>query len=124
MMYRIEYFKRLNGEEPARSWINSRDGSIRPNIFKKLETLEKEGLARLGSNFLNVITGPDKNLYELRNTTLNWRIGFYYDEILDIFLLLHGWSHDENHEKEHKKEIEKTRGYLHEYLAMEKRYNG
>jgi hypothetical protein len=123
-VYKIKYFTRPDGEQPARKWIKSRDGSIRPNIYKKLGILETEGLARLGTNFLDVISGPDRNFYELRNTSLNWRIGFYYNEKQKTFWLLHGWSHDENHKEEHQKEIEKARGYLHEYLAMEKLNNG
>jgi hypothetical protein len=123
-MYNIIYFKHVNGKEPARDWIKSRDGSIRPNIYRKIEDLKKEGLNLLGTNSLDTISGDDADFYELRNITLNWRIGFYYNREYKSFVLLHGWRHDENHESEHQREIEKARKYLHEYLSLEQRRYG
>jgi hypothetical protein len=116
-MYRIEFFMKLNGEEPALIWINSRDGSIRPNIYQRIETLKKEGLNLLNTNSLDTIKGDDPDFYELRNLTKKWRLGLYFDEGENTFVLLHGWKHDEQHPREQQKEIEKARQYLHEYLA-------
>ena len=115
--YKAEYYKRPNGKEPAREWYKSRDGSIRQNIFKRLEVLKEEGLNLVKSHALYPIYGGDKVFYEFRNSTLNWRIGVYYDENINTFILLHGWSHDENHEIEHQKELDKARNLLHEYLT-------
>lgn len=117
--YRIVYFKRSNGEMPASEWIKKRDGSVRANVRKRLEVLQKEGLNLKGTKSLVPLSG-DTNFYELRNLTFKWRIGLYYDPIFLTFVLFHGWNHDENHEEEHQKEIEKARAYLYEYLTMEK----
>jgi hypothetical protein len=89
------------------------------SIYGKKDDLSKEGLNLLGTNALLPIQGKDKGFYELRNVSLNWRIGIYHDRRDDSFVLLHGWHHDQSHEKEHEREIEKARQYLHEYLKLE-----
>jgi hypothetical protein len=116
---KIIYFTRVNGRQPAREWIKDQDKKIKASIFGKIDDLSKEGLSLLDTNALVAMRRPP-GLYELRNVSLNWRIGVYYDMRYNAFVLLSGWHHDQNHEKEHQKEIDKARGYLREYLQLEK----
>jgi hypothetical protein len=120
-MYNIIYFKRNNGYEPARAWIEKRDNSIKPNIYKKIDMLNKYGPEIFDTKSIDSISGCDSDFYELKNRRLNWRLGFYYNRINNAFVLLHGWKHYDNHEEEHQREIEKARQYLHEYLESENR---
>jgi hypothetical protein len=114
-MKALVYFERFNGEKPFCKWLHQQDQSIRPSVFKKLEIIKREGLNLLGTNSLQPISGQEQHFYELRNVTLNWRIGLYYESKSEIFVLLHGWRHD----KIFHKEIERARHYLHEYLESE-----
>jgi len=114
-VFRIVYYRRQDGSEPAREWIKSRDNSIRPNIYRKLADLADEGLNLLNTNILDVIEGPDKGLYELRNRGLGWRLAVYHDHAAGVFVVLHGWHKDKNF----RLEIGKARSVLHEYLETE-----
>ena len=123
-MYKVDYYRRPNRRMPADEWIKDQDKPIRVSIYGKITDLSNEGLNLLGTNTLRVIQGPDNGLYELRNVSLNWRIGVYHDKRYNSFVLLYGWRHDKNHKQELEGEIEKARQYLHEYLEMEKRRYG
>ncbi len=64
---------------------------------------------------MDIISGPDKGFYELRNRALGWRIAVYYNQKYDTFVLIHGWHKDNNY----KLEIKKARDLLYEYFKME-----
>lgn len=119
-MHKVIYFKRLNGDQPAREWIKSQDNRIRPNIYRKIEDLSDQGINLLNTNVLDIIKGPDKGLYELRNRGLGWRLAVYYHQKYDTFVILHGWRKDNSY----KKEIGKARSLLHEYIKMEQEKYG
>jgi hypothetical protein len=66
--YEIAYYKKLNGDRPARDWVLDQDSSIRANIYRKLDDLREEGTNLLHTKALDIITGPDNGFYELRNS--------------------------------------------------------
>ncbi len=120
-MSRIAYFESLqNHREPARDWIEKQDSHTREDIYLRIRILSVQGLGLLGTKTMAVIRGPDKGFYELRNRTLNWRLGLFHDRILDSFVLLHGWRHD----KQYQREIEAARSFLREYRAQQGRPYG
>jgi hypothetical protein len=114
-MHKVISYKRPNGEQPVRDWISSQDNGIKPNIYRKVDDLRKNGLSLLGTNIVDKLAGPDNGFYELRNRALGWRIAFYYHIKNDAFILLHGWHKDNNY----KREIQRARSLLHEYLKWE-----
>lgn len=118
-MFRIIYYQRKNGREPAREWIRAQDGSIRPDINARIADLSENGLGLLGTKSLSIIEGDDNGFYELRNRTLNWRLGIYHDLKRDAFVLLHGWRHT----KKLQSEILKAREFLHDYLRTTEKNN-
>jgi hypothetical protein len=114
-MNSIIYYQRPDGSQPARDWINAQDNSIKPNIRRKLEDLRNNGTDLLNTNSMDIISGPDRGFYELRNRALGWRIAVYHNIKYNSFVLLHGWKKDNNYERE----IEKARNLLREYLKWE-----
>jgi hypothetical protein len=118
-MYTLRFHTRPDGKQPARAWINAQDNSIKPNIYRKLDDLRIIGLDLLKTNSMDIISGTDKGLYELRNRSLGWRIAVYHDVKNHNFILLHGWHKDNNYARE----IQKARGLLIEYFEMENKRN-
>jgi hypothetical protein len=119
-MYKVIPYTRPDGEQPVRDWINAQDNSIRPNIYRKVDDLRKHGLSLLGTNAMDIVSGPDNGFYELRNRALGWRIAVYCNLQSATFILLHGWRKDNNYTRE----IQRARSLLHEYLKWETKQYG
>jgi phage-related protein len=99
-LLRIVYYERLNGQKPVLEWLNglgSADASSHRNILAKLDKLEIEGFKLLNTEILKPIRGYS-NMYEV--TGGRYRILGYYDEIKDVFVLLHGFM--KKKQSEHK----------------------
>ena len=44
-MYRLIYYERPDGKKTVHDWLDAQDNSIKPNIYKKLDDLRKNGPA-------------------------------------------------------------------------------
>lgn len=90
-MLRIIYYERANGQKPVSDWLDglkASDPSAYRNILAKLDKLEIEGFKLLNTDMLKPIRGYS-NMYEV--TGSRCRILGYYDEIKEVFVLLHGF---------------------------------
>jgi putative component of toxin-antitoxin plasmid stabilization module len=116
MLYKVIYYVRPNDSSPIKEWRDVQPVNIRANIDAKVRKLAENGLALLSTDMLDNISGNDKDLYELRNVGLKWRIAVYFDRPINTFILLCGWR---KQKKVQKRDIQQACHYLHEYLSRE-----
>lgn len=119
MCYKIIYFTRPNGKQPAQEWINdTRNANLQPSIDARIQKLNDEGLVLVNTEILKPIKGDDNDLYELRHQGKGkkWRIAVYYDRKKNVFVLLCGWRKTQEKQESY---IERARRLLHEYLDMQ-----
>ena len=113
VQYRVIYYTRPNGHQPAADWINDKDNStLWASIDARIRKLDEEGLS-LNPEILLPIKGKDSHLYELRHWGKKWRIATYYDKKREIFILLCGWRKTQ---RKQPHDVAKARRLLHEYL--------
>ena len=87
-MYLVEFYERLDGEQPALEWLDSQDPKVTANIEAKLQMLKAEGLKLLNTNVLKPIRGQS-NLFEVIYS--KFRLLTYFQEEHQTFWLLHGF---------------------------------
>ena len=120
-MWAVEYYTRPDGSQPAREWIGEQDNSIRDSIRARIELLGKEGLILKGNGILVPIRRKRKKrdkfipgFFELKHRGKKWRLGIYFDQQEDKFILLCGWR---KHRQVQIGDVDKSRELLEEYLA-------
>lgn len=91
-MLKIVYFERQNGEKPVLDWLNLLEKQGKSAYVKvmlaKLDKLQLEGFKLINTEMLKPIRGYS-NMYEVIGG--RYRILAYYDEMKDVFILLHGF---------------------------------
>ena len=112
MLYKITYYARPNGTQPAADWLDSLSTQDQAVVMAKIQTLEENGLLLLGTKMLSGIKGGDRDFYELRGGQC--RVALHFDRSQNCFVLLHGFLKKKQNERS---EIEKGRALLHEYLG-------
>jgi len=114
-MYKINYYTRPNGKQPAKDWLFHRlDKILRAGIMAKIQYLEERGLELLGTRMLKPVRG-EHGLYEL--TSGQCRVIVYYDTRKGHeFVLLNGFLKKKRRERE---KIDEARFLLYEYLSRE-----
>lgn len=110
-MYAYDYFTKGNGEQPLRAWLDSLTLKERSVIWDKIEKLSQEGLKLLRTKMMETIQGYNPVFYELKAGQI--RVGVYFDQDKNLFLLLHGWR---KQKKRQPNEVHQTFLYLMEYL--------
>lgn len=122
-MWQVIYYKRPNGRQPAKKWIDDQDNSIRPSIDTRLEQLEKEETNLLIDNGMLVPVTPKRKgekfipgFYELKHKGKKWRIATYHDLKRDRYVLLCGWRKTQQIQEW---DVDKARTLLLEYLSTE-----
>ncbi len=110
-MWDIEYCTRPNGDQPVRDWLNRLPVEHRRVIAAKIVSLAQYGTKLLATKMLERILGVDRGFYELRGG--RHRIAVYFDGEAQKFVLLHGFTKDQDNER---REIARARDLLHEYL--------
>ena len=121
-MWRVIYYTRPNGRQPAKEWVEGQDNSIKPSIDARIQRLRDEGLLLVENGMLVPIRekrGKKKfipGFYELKDRTKKWRIAVYHDLKQNSFVLIHGWRKLKEAEEQ---EIERARTLLNEYFPIE-----
>ena len=111
-MYKIEYYTRGNGRQPAKEWRGALDKKLRKIIDGKIKKLSQYSLELLGTDILKTISGDDRDFYELRGGQC--RVAVYYDRGRNTFILLHGWL---KHKQVQQQDLEQARRLLQEFLS-------
>jgi hypothetical protein len=120
-MWRVDYYTKSNGRQPAKDWIESQDNSIRPSIDARIDMLKREG-PQLPETMLVLITPRGKGekfipgFYELKHRGKKWRIATYHDRGKNKFVLLCGWRKSQDIQEW---DIDKARKLLDEYKLTE-----
>jgi hypothetical protein len=118
-MWKVEYYQRFNGREPAKDWKNEQDNSIKPSIDARVNMLRQEGLALIENKILEPIRESPGgklivNFYELRHVGKKWRLSVYYDSRKDSFILISGWRKSQRIQQQ---DVDVAIRLLKEYLS-------
>lgn len=101
--YKIEYYRKLNREEPVKKYINDLSGKIQAKIFSYLELL-KENKGQLKYPYTGHII---EKIWELRiDFAKSYHRIFYFIFINKRIILLHAFFKKTN--KTPQREIEKA----------------
>ena len=112
-MYSYKYYTRPNGRQPVVTFIDNLPKNIRADIMAKVRKLRENGVDVLINTAMVDWLGP-KELYELRNRELGWRVAFYFDRGINTFVLLCGFKKQRDLQPS---DVEQARRYLKEYLG-------
>ena len=107
------YYTKHNGRQPAAIFMDRQPVNIRADIDAKVRKLRENGVDVLINTAMVGLLGP-KELYELRNRGLGWRVAFYFDRGINTFVLLCGFKKQRNLQPS---DVEQARRYLKEYLS-------
>jgi len=112
-MYEYIYYTKRSGRQPAVIFRDRQPVNIRADIDAKLRKLRENGVDVLINTAMVGWLGP-KELYELRNRELGWRVAFYFDRGINTFVLLCGFKKQRDLQP---RDVEQARRYLKEYIS-------
>jgi len=107
------YYTKNNGHSPAATFRDKRPKNIKADIDAKVRKLQEYGVNKLINTAMVSWLGP-KDLYELRNRGLGWRIAFYFDHENYVYVLLCGFKKQKDLQSS---DIQQARRYLKDYLS-------
>jgi len=112
-MYQYIYYTKNSGRQPAVKFRDRQPKNIKADIDAKVRKLKENGVDVLINTAMVSWLGT-KDLYELRNRGLGWRVAFYFDRGINTFVLLCGFKKQSNLQPS---DIDQARRYLKEYLS-------
>ncbi|MCL5772744.1 MAG: type II toxin-antitoxin system RelE/ParE family toxin [Actinobacteria bacterium] len=118
MNWKIELYKKLNGDIPVLEYILSLPPKHRAKIEIEIDILEKHGINLIYPSVLKLKGSRYKGLWEMRikfSNNISRIIYFLYKE--NIFILLHAFS--KKSYSTPKKELNIARDRMNEYLKRE-----
>ena len=112
MEWRVEYYKKENGDIPVLEYLLTLDAKMRAKAFSEIGLLQKHG-TDLREPYAKAIKG-EKNIFELRvKFSSNISRIFYFTFRNNTFVLLNGFT--KKSEKTPDKEIERAVRYKQDY---------
>ena len=114
MAWRVEYYKKENGDIPVLEYLLSLEAKFRAKAFSEIELLEKHG-ADLKEPYVKLLSGAKyKGLFELRiKFASNISRIFYFSYSQRTFVLLNGFTKKTG--KTPQRELERALRYKEDY---------